>query len=302
MEGAVKIRYLAPMVTLTVLMVVPLAAQDARPKTIAGCPAEPKAFYTCAIAKAKTFQPPRLPDGRPDMNGYWRDALTHGFSVEGVDASDPDARNAVQAATVGPGMIVDPPDGRIPYQPWAAALGRKGVHVKTYIDPHGRCALHGPPRNMEVSPVHHLIQPIGADHILWILEEIHEFRIIPTTARPHIGRDIKLWGGDAVGHWEGNTLIVDVTNINGYNWLDDAGNFFTDSVHLVERWTLIDRDTMHYEVRIEDPRVYTRPWTMSWAFVRQTEPGFELLEEACWEGERDLQNMLDVGYRQYLLR
>ena len=85
-----------------------------------------------------------------------------------------------------------------------------------------------------------------------------------------------------------NTLVVDVTNLNGYNWLDDAGNFFTDTVHMVERWTMIDPDTIHYQVTIEDPRVYTRPWTMSWALVREKEPGFELLEEACWEGERDL--------------
>jgi hypothetical protein len=285
---------------LAVVTIVPVVAQEAaKPQAIGGCPPQPVAFYKCALQKAKTFNPPRTPDGRPDMQGYWRDRLTNGFSVEGVDASDPDSRNAVQAATVGPGMIVDPPDGKIPYQPWAAAIGRKGVNVKTYIDPHGRCALHGPPRNMEVSPVHQLLQPSGGDYIVWVLEEIHEYRIIPTNARQHIGRDIKLWGGDSVGRWEGNTLVVDVANVNGFNWIDDAGNFFSDTVHMVERWTLIDRDTIHYQVTIEDPRVYTRPWTMSWAFARETAPGFELLEEACWEGERDLQNILDAGYKQY---
>jgi hypothetical protein len=276
------------------------SGQDAtRQTTVGGCPTEPVAFHKCAEDRAKTFNPPRTPDGRPDMQGYWRPRLTNGFSVEGVTDADPEARNPVQAATVGPGMIVDPPDRRIPYQPWAAALGRKGLHVKTYLDPHGRCALHGPPRNVEVSPIYQLIQPPGGNYVVWLLEEVHEYRIIPTNARRHIGRDIKLWGGDAVGRWEGNTLVVDVTNMNGYNWLDDAGNFFTDTVDMVERWTMIDPDVIQYQVTIEDPRVYTRPWTMSWALVREKEPGFELLEEACWEGERDMEWFLNLGLKHY---
>ena len=176
-------RYLGSVMALAVNVAVPLAAghtsrvgfvataeasdgggQDAaRPTTVGGCPREPLAFYKCASEKAKSFDPPRTLDGKPDMQGYWLDRLTNGFSIEGVTESDPDSRNPVQAATVGPGMIVDPPDGKIPYQPWAAALGRKGVHAKTYLDPHGHCALHGPPRNMEVSPIHQLIQPSGGD-------------------------------------------------------------------------------------------------------------------------------------------
>ena len=129
----------------------------APPTSWGGCPAQPLAFHTCALEKAKTFNPRRTPDGKPDMQGYWRDRLTSGFAVEGIEASDPDSRNLVQAATVGPGMIVDPPDGKIPYQPWAAAIGRKGLNLKKYIDPHGRCGLHGPPRNVEVSPIYQLL-------------------------------------------------------------------------------------------------------------------------------------------------
>jgi len=273
--------------------------QPAAPTIVGGCPAEPLAFYKCALEKAKTFKPPRTPDGRPDMQGYWRDRLTHGMSVEGVSKDDPDSRNAVQAATVGPGMIVDPPDRKIPYLPWAAAIGRKGENLKTYVDPHGRCGLHGPPRNVEVSPIYQLLQPVGEPYLVWLLEEIHEYRIIPTNGRPHIGKDIKLWGGDAVGRWEGDTLAVDVTNLNGYTWLDDAGNFHTDAAHMVERWTMIDPDTIHYRVTIEDPKAYTRPWTMSWALAREKDPGSELMEEACWEGDRDKQQWFDLGYKNY---
>ena len=105
-------------------------------------------------------------------------------------------------------MIVDPPDRRIPYQPWAAALGRKGLHVKTYLDPHGRCALHGPPRNVEVSPIYQLIQPSDENYVVWLLEEVHEYRIIPTDARRHIGRDIKLWGETRLASGRGIPLSL----------------------------------------------------------------------------------------------
>jgi hypothetical protein len=93
--------------------------------------------------------------------------------------------------------------------------------------------------------------------------------------------------------------VIDVNNLNGYNWLDDSGNFYTDAAHLVERLTMIDRDTIHYEVTLEDPKAYTRPWTMVWALVREKEPGFELLEEACREGEHDAQRIRETGVRYY---
>jgi hypothetical protein len=276
-----------------------LEAPTPKPTTVAGCPAQSQAFHKCALAKAKTFKSPRTPDGRPDMQGFWRDRLTNGFSVEGMAKDDPLTRNLVQSATPGPGMIVDPPDGKIPYQPWAANFGRQGQNLKTYIDPHGRCSLHAPPRNVEVSPVYQLIQPPGGNYVLWLLEEVHEYRIIPTDGRPHIGKDIKLWGADSVGRWEGNTLVVDVTNFNGYPWLDDQGNFYSDAVHMVERWTMIDPDTMHYEVTIEDPKVYTRPWKMAWALERIKDAGFELIEEACREGDRDWVHLRSLGYQSY---
>jgi hypothetical protein len=94
-------------------------------------------------------------------------------------------------------------------------------------------------------------------------------------------------------------LVVETRNLNGYTWLDDAGDFYTDAAHLVERLTMVDRDTIHYEVTIDDPTVYTRPWTMAWALVRETDPRFQLLEEACVEGDRDLPHFLDAGRTFY---
>ena len=116
---------------------------------------------------------------------------------------------------------------------------------------------------------------------------------------PHVGNAIKLWQGDSRGHWEGDTLVVDVTNSNGLTWLDNAGNFYSDALHMVERFTLVDADTIHYEARVEDPTVYIRPWTMALALIRNKEPGFELLEQACHEGNHSVESGLSVGLKPY---
>jgi hypothetical protein len=132
-----------------------------------------------------------------------------------------------------------------------------------------------------------------------LFEDHRVNRVIATDGRPHVGENIKLLSGDSLGRWEGNTFVVDETNLNGFTWFDDSGNFYTNAVHLVERLTMIDLDTIHYEVTLDDPKAYTRPWKMAWALVRDKEPGFELLEEACWEGERDLPRFRELGYRYY---
>ena len=140
------------------------------------------------------------------------------------------------------------------------------------------------PRQAIAPASHQIIQSPG--YVVHLLEDSHAYRIIPTAAGPHAASAVTLWQGDSRGRWEGNTLVVDVTNSNGLTWFDNAGNFFSDAVHVVERFTLVDADTIHYEARIEDPKVYTRPWTMVSVFIRNKEPGFELLEQACHEGNR----------------
>jgi hypothetical protein len=137
------------------------------------------------------------------------------------------------------------------------------------------------------------------DHVLILLERAHTSRFIPTTGVPHVGPDVRLWQGDSRGRWEGNTLVVDVTNQNGRAWFDQAANLYSETTHMVERFTLIDAVTMHYQVTIEDPRLYTRPWTMVFPLRRNTQRGFRLLEEACHEGERNTQPLIDLGYKIY---
>lgn len=268
-------------------------------KTVAGCPAEtPQAFHKCALQKATTFEPPRTPDGKPDLQGYWQGSPTSDavdYSLEGVPESDPEVKRPIMPWEAGPPLIVDPPDGKIPYQPWAASIGRKQLNFDKYIDPRTACTSGGVSRVMQYD--FHMVQ--HKDYIAVLVEDHHAYRIIATNGRPHPGRDIKTFHGDAAGRWEGNTLVVDVTNLNGYNWLDDSGNFYTDAAHLVERLTLVDADTIHYEITFEDPKAYTRPWKVAWPIVREKEPGFQLFEEACWEGERDVPRFLKGGYRFY---
>ena len=249
--------------------------------------------------------PPRTPSGKPNLQGYWRPRLVQQYSVEGVSGTE----RSVGDATPWPistAEIVEPADRKIPYQPWAARVGRIGENVEKYIDPRGACGPGGVPRiaGATVSGANHdpnqILQPPGDDQIVWLFEDHLFYRVIEMNGRPAPGANITLRLGHSRGRWDGNTLVIDVTNLNGYTWLDDAANFYTDTAHLVERLTLIDPDTIHYEVTFEDPRAYTRPWKTAWALVREKAPGFEILEEACWEGDRDLPHARKAGFQYYL--
>jgi hypothetical protein len=294
----VLIRNSGVMLALAIAAGASLAAQDGKPKTVGGCPAEPAAFHTCALEMAKTFTPPRTRSGKPDLQGYWRGQLAQSFSVEGVSGNEPLVGSSVMPWEIAPAMIVDPPDRKIPYQAWAIPIGRIGVNYHEYVDPRTTCGSGGVPR-LALQDASQILQPDGDQFFVWLHEDHHVQRIIAMNGRPPLGSDVKLTNGDSRGRWDGNTLVIDSANFNGYNWFDDSGNFYTDTAHIVERLTLIDRDTIHYEVRVEDPKVYTRPWTLVWALVREKEPGFELLEEACREGQRDLDTLLQSGMKFY---
>jgi hypothetical protein len=293
-------RYVSLAIAFAVMVGSPRAAGQApgSANTVGGCPAEPLAFHTCALAKAKTFNPPRTPSGKPNLEGHYRNRLAQAFSVEGVSGTEPLVNDKVMPWTLAPPMIVDPPDRKIPYQPWAASVGRIGENYTKYLDPRTACGSGGVPR-LALQDPNQIVQPPTDDYVLWLFEDHHVHRVITMDGRQPPGNAIKMTNGYSRGHWDGNTFVIDVTNLNGYTWFDDSGNFYTDTAHLVERLTLIDPDTIHYEVTVEDPKTYTRPWKLVWALVRQKQPGFELLEEACREGERDAQRIRKSGYRYY---
>lgn len=229
-----------------------------------------------ATASAKWVMP-RTPWGDPDCQGYWTRGPRNSFNVEGTQADG--FAGAVK------GWIVDPPGGKIPYHPWAAKKGRQGEFYNNYLDPHLHGVLPGPPRGLWLE--HGATQIIQKpDQILFKMEVQHFYRIIYMDGRRHPPERITFDMGHSVGHWEGNTLVVDVSNLSARNWMDLAGNFYSDAAHIVERYTLSDANTIAWEVTVEDPYVYTRPWKMAASWSRQQEP-YEQIEEAFREGERD---------------
>ena len=262
------------------------SAQGAARAAAGGCPLEPARFHQCALPKTKTFDPPRTPDGHPDMQGYWERAFT---------SQDIEEHNAGFGVQAGPSLVIDTPDRKIPYQPWALEF-RKSI-TDRFISPLASCFPPGIPRHVIAPAAHQIVQAPG--YVMHLLEYSHSYRIIPTTGEPHAGRAVKLWEGNSRGRWEGNTLVVDVTNANGLAWFDNAGNFASDALHVVERFTMVDRDTIHYEGHIDDPTVYTRPWTMVTALVRNKEPGFEIWEQACHEGNQSVADQLHLGLKPF---
>jgi hypothetical protein len=257
-------------------------AEGRGPATIAGCPAAPVRFYPCAKEKIKTFTPPRTPDGTPDFQGYWN-ANRQAFNIESHEASF--------AYQGGPTLIVDPPDGQVPYQPWAAAKQSERADKTLdppsieFLDPNAQCFLRGVPRQMWMMD-YQFVQPSGSAFIFTLHEQNHAYRVIPMDGRPVLGGDIRKWMGDSRGRWEGNTLVIETTNQNGREWLDNVGNFYSANAHITERIAMVDADTLLWEAQIEDPNVYTRPWTMTFPLRRNKTPGFQLIEFACHEGNK----------------
>lgn len=238
-------------------------------------------------AQAQSYRPATTPDGRPDLQGFWRGPASGTENVEEHPMTDDD--------NGGKSLIVDPPDGKIPYQPWAKTLQLE--NRKKYVEPNVPCFPSGVPRSLYVPTQVEILQSPG--NVLILFERAHTYRIIPTTPRPHVGSRIDMWMGDSRGRWEGNTLVVDVTNHNAKTWFDQAGNFHSPAARMVERFTPVDPDTIQYQVTIEDPRVYTRSWTMAFPLRRNKERGLRLLEEACHEGERNTDPLIRAGQQIY---
>ena len=240
-------------------------------------------------AVPRPWPPALTPDGQPDVQGSWRPDIGGTQSVDPAKSSAAEfEERATGVVKRNPSRVVDPPDGHVPYQPWALALQKELAAVyeeptrPEHIDTQTRCLLPGIPR-LYYFPTFKIIQTPGSVVFVW--DEYHAYRVIPLDGRPHVGANVKLWMGDARGRWEGNTLVVETTNLNAKSRLDVIGDFFSDNVHIVERFIFVDASTMNYEATITDATVFTRPWTMRVAQRRM--PDDEMWEFACHEGERD---------------
>ena len=241
-----------------------------------------KIFLVLAIAGSLAGQTaiPRLPSGRPDLQGVWRNGtISAAFNVE--------AHEETFLSPAGPSVIVDPPDGKLPYLPAARKQALLNWEHRDR-DPVGYCHMHGVPRVMVPPFPIEIVQ--DGDYVVLLSETEHGVRIIPTDGRPH-RKNYRAWAGDARGHWDGDTLVVDVTGLNGKTWLDQGGNFVDENETVVERFTMTGANTIIYEATVTDPTVYSRPWTLRVPLERQPK-GTELIEYDCVEGERDVKHYL----------
>ncbi len=199
-------------------------------------------------------------------------------------------------------LVIDPPDGRVPLRPEAeAAREYNSAHEGDsyeFMSVWDRCITRGAPAGMFPAGYNNAYQIVQAPGYVAIhYEMIHDARIIPIDGRPHVPGNVRLWNGDPRGRWEGNTLVVDTTNYNNRGWIATqaaAGRIKgvpqTESLHVVERFRSIDANTIDYEATIDDPKMFTRPWTVSIPLHR--DPAYRIYEYACHEGNRSVENVL----------
>ncbi len=279
---------LAAVVATSSLTPPPATAQEW--VTESTCPDNvPAVFHSCAMEAARTFNLPRTPEGRPDLGGGWRHRAPGSFEdIEAHPRTDDDSG--------GPGLIVDPPDGKVPMHAWADA--RTEEHPQRYIHPNAACFSSGAPYSTYHGGARQFLQTPG--YLVILGSNAHAYRIIPLDGRPHVGENIRLWNGDSIGRWEGDTLVIETTNQNGKPWLDQRGRFYTEEVHVIEHLTLVDPDTIHYQATIDDPNVYMQPFTIALAYRRIIEEGFEMLQVACYENNEALMEVYRaLGFSVY---
>jgi hypothetical protein len=186
--------------------------------------------------------------------------------------------------------LVDPPDKVLPWIPEEDKKRREFLlHTNPpaslrYVDHDARCTLPG--LFLNGGPFE-IIQP---DKEVVILSEYqHYTRTIYLDGRPHIGAGIHLFMGDSIGHWEGNTLIVDTTNFNEFTAFTRQIPYLSDALHTIERFTVLDPNNIGYEVTVDDPKLFTKPWKTAGLYRRAKE--YEIMEFACAEGTQELENM-----------
>lgn len=257
-----------------ILLVVPLVALPVFSQ-IAGIGGRARDVSRAEAAKAGPT--PRLPDGHPDLGngkGVWNPRTITNLSGVGPQGA---GRSPVEKTI------------EIPMQPWAKALYEARIATAYKEDPEARCLPPGIPR-MYATPFPFQVFQLP-DRVLFIFEgATHIWREVFTDGRPHMPDPNPTFLGDAIGHWERDTLVVDTVGFNEETWLDQDGHPHTDAMRTTERFTRINELTLRYEVTVDDPKAYTQPWTASYLipFV----PGTELMEYICQEDNKDARHLV----------
>ena len=222
-----------------------------------------------APAEAQVTGPlPRTADGKPDLSGIWQAVTPANWNIQ--------AHSAEKDVPAGLGIVEG---DEIPYQPWAAAKKRENFANRATADPDARCFLPGVPRATYLPFPFQIFQT--PNHIAITYEYVHAVRRIFMNS-PHPRGPLEFWMGDSRGHWDGDTLVVDVIYFTNQTWFDRAGNFHSEALHVVERYTPITPHHINYEATIEDPKVFTRPWKISLPLYRRIEKNIRVLDYECY--------------------
>ena len=245
---------------------------------------------------AAPYRPPRIA-GKADLNGIWQALNEANYDLEAHEARPamalrPGPFGAVPAASVlafgavgavPPGLgVVE--GGAIPYMPEALMKREQNRENWLTLDPEIKCYLPGVPRAAYMPYPFQIVQSASAITIVY--EYAGAVRNIFLKDPGKAPADS--WMGQSVGRWEGDTLVIDVTSFNDQTWFDRSGNFHSDKLHVVERYTRTSADILAYEARIEDPEVFTRPWKISMALYRRQEKNAQLLDFKCVEFVEEL--------------
>jgi len=236
------------------------------------------------------YRAPRL-DGHPDLNGIWEAVTTANWNIEDHDAQPglhPELEGAYDAQPAGQSIVEG---GQIPYRPEMLAKRKKNFDNRAVVDvvtndekwhdtgdPELKCYMPGVPRATYMPFPFQIVQGSGP-YILMAYEYASTTRTIRMNFKDEAPTDS--WMGWSRGRWEGETLVVDVTGFNDLTWFDRAGNFHSDALHVVERYTAVSPYHIQYEATIEDPKTFTRPWKISLPLYRRMDKGVQLLEYKC---------------------
>ncbi len=234
-------------------------------------------------AQAPAYRAPRTGDGKPNLNGIWQALNEANWDLQGHAAAQGPVAALGAAFSLPPSLGVVEGD-EIPYLPAAAAKKKENQSNWVKLDPELKCYLPGVPRAAYLPYPFQIVQ--GPQNIMMAYEYAGAVRIInmgPPTKAPGDS-----WMGWSNGRWEGETLVVDVTSLNDQTWFDRAGNFHSDALHVVERYTPRSADTLMYEATIEDPKVFSRPWKISMPLYRRVEKNARILEYKCVEFAEEL--------------
>jgi hypothetical protein len=241
------------------------------------------AWWNASRSAAAQFT--RMPDGKPNLNGIWAASNTANWNIQTHQARQGPVI-ALGAAFSVPGGLGVVEGDEIPYKPEAVA--QRDANARNWManDPEVKCYLPGVPRATYMPYPFQIVQSTAPNDILITYEFASASRVIHMSTNQESPTDT--WMGWSNGRWEGDTLVVDVKNFGADTWFDRAGNYHSEALHVVERYTPLGPDVLQYEATIEDPNVFTRPWKMSMPIYRRVEKNAQLMEYKCVEFAEEL--------------